>query len=58
MDEKKSSSKSMFYGCCPICKAVLIQAQNGLDGYIKCPKCDNYIHAIIRNNTVVVKLKT
>lgn len=26
-----------FYVCCPICKTVLIRAQKGLDGVIKCP---------------------
>ncbi len=57
MDDKILSVKSMFYGCCPICKTVLIQAQNGLDGYIRCTKCENYVHVIIRNNTVSAKLK-
>ncbi len=57
MDEKKNNLKSIYYGCCPICKAVLIQAQNGLDGYIRCSHCNNYVHLIIRNNTVSVKIK-
>ncbi len=57
MEDKKLGVKSMFYGCCPICKTVLIQAQNGLDGYIRCTKCENYVHVIIRNNTVSAKLK-
>ena len=47
-----------YYACCPKCKAVLIQAQNGLDGYIKCQKCDKYIHIIIRNDTVTTKTKS
>ena len=34
----------LYYACCPFCKTILVQAQNGMDGYIKCPKCDNYIH--------------
>lgn len=58
MDDKKLNAKTMYYACCPICKTVLAQAQNGLDGYIRCPKCDNYIHVIIRNNTVSARTKT
>lgn len=48
---------SYYYACCPYRKTVLVQAQNGLDGYIKCHKCDKYIHIIIRNDTVTTKNK-
>ena len=57
MDEQKTKMP-FFYAYCPHCKTVLIQAQNGLDGYIKCPKCDNYIHIIIRNGNVTTKTKS
>ena len=37
--EVKSNKSKLYYACCPYCKTVLVQAQNGMDGYIKCPKC-------------------
>ena len=52
------NDKMLYYACCPYCKTILVQAQNGMDGYIKCPKCDNYIHIIIRNDTVTTKTKS
>ena len=59
MEKEVESNKSkLYYACCPYCKTVLVQAQNGMDGYIKCPKCDNYIHIIIRNGTVTTKTKS
>ena len=58
MDENKTIKASYFYACCPYCKTVLVQAQNGMDGYIKCPKCNKYIHVIIRNDTVTIKTKS
>lgn len=56
--EIKEKAKNLYYACCPYCKTVLVQAQNGMDGYIKCPKCDKYIHIIIRNDTVTTKTKS
>ena len=58
MSEKENEFKSIYYACCPYCKTVLVQAQNGMDGYIKCPKCNKYIHVIIRNYTVTIKTKS
>lgn len=55
---EQETKMPFLYACCPHCKTVLIQAQNGLDGYIKCPKCDNYIHIIIRNGNVTTKTKS
>lgn len=51
------NKSNLFYACCPHCKTILVQAQNGMDGFIKCPNCDKYIHIIIRNGTVVTKTK-
>ncbi len=40
MEKEVESNKSkLYYACCPYYKTVLVQAQNGMDGYIKCPKC-------------------
>lgn len=59
MEKEIENNKSkLFYACCPFCNNTLAQAKNGMDGYIKCPKCDKYIHIIIRNGTVVTKTKT
>lgn len=57
-EECKGIIDGYYYACCPYCKNVLVQAQNGMNGYIKCPKCDNYIHIIIRNGTVNTKTKS
>lgn len=57
MDENKTIKASYFYACCPNCKAVLIQAQNGLDGYTKCAKCGEYVHIVIRHGLVTTRLK-
>ena len=57
-EENQKETVNLFYACCPFCKTVLVQAQNGMDGYIKCHKCDNYIHIIIRNDTVTTKTKS
>lgn len=46
-----------FYACCPCCKSTLIQAKNGLDGFIKCGQCGKYIHIVIVNNSVHTKQK-
>lgn len=40
----KEIKETYFYACCPYCNTTLIQAKNGMDSYIKCPKCDNYIY--------------
>ena len=56
--EIKNNKSKLYYACCPHCKTVLVQAQNGMDGYIKCQKCDKYIHIIIRNGTVTTKTKS
>ena len=55
MDEIKKEKVPYFYACCPNCKSVLIQAKNGLEGYTKCSKCGEYIHIVIRNDTVTQK---
>ena len=55
---EQETKMPFLYACCPHCKTVLIQAQNWLDGYIKCPKCDNYIHIIIRTGNVTTKTKS
>ncbi len=58
MNETSVSKLLYFYACCPKCKAVLIQAQNGLNGYTKCPKCGEYVHIVIRDGLVTTRLKT
>ena len=50
-NDKKNMITDSFYSCCPICKYPLVQAKNGMDGVIKCPKCANYIHIIIKDDT-------
>lgn len=57
MKETKTIKVPYFYACCPNCKAVLIQAQNGLEGYIKCPKCEKYIHVTINNGIISTNIK-
>ena len=56
--ERDHKTAQLYYACCPQGNTVLVQAQNGMDGYIKCQKCDKYIHIIIRNGTVTTKTKS
>ena len=51
-------NNAYYYADCPHCNNTLVQAKNGMEGYIKCSKCGKYIHIIIRNGTVVIKTKT
>lgn len=51
------SDTDLLYGCCPVCKQPLVQAKNGMDGVIKCPKCNTYIHIAIEDDTVRVRRK-
>ena len=46
-----------FYVCCPICKTVLIRAQKGLDGIIKCSQCGMFVHVVINGEKIVVDLE-
>ena len=57
MEETKTIKVPYYYACCPNCKAVLIQAQNGLEGYIKSPKCEKYIHVVINNGIISTNIK-
>ena len=57
MEDTKIIKVPYYYACCPNCKAVLLQAKNGLEGYIKCPKCEKYIHVVINNGTISTNIK-
>ncbi len=61
MEIKKSQylkkQKKGFYVCCPICKTVLIRAQKGLDGVIKCSQCGMFVHIVIGDERIVVDLE-
>ena len=58
MEIKKSQySKEQGKGfcvCCPICKTVLIRAQKGLDGVIKCSQCGMFVYIVIGDERIVV----
>ena len=54
-DKKNNMITDSYYSCCPICKYPLVQAKNGMDGVIKCPKCANYIHIVIKDDIVIAK---
>lgn len=58
MENDEIPNNAYYYADCPHCNNTLVQAKNGMDGYIKCSKCDKYIHIIIYNGTVVIKTKT
>ena len=58
MSEKENYLIYIYFACFHYCITVLVQAQIGMDGYIKCPKCNKYIHVIIRNDTVTIKTKS
>ncbi len=46
-----------YFGCCPVCNLTLVQAKDGMSGYIKCPRCANYIQIVIQDGTVITKKK-
>ena len=46
-----------FYVCCPICKTVLIQAQTGLDGVIKCSQCGTFVHIVIGDKRINIDIQ-
>ncbi len=54
-DKKNNTMTDSFFCCCPICRQPLVQAKNGMDGVIKCPKCTNYIHIVIKDDAVIIK---
>ena len=33
MNDLKAKEKPLYYASCPHCKTILVQAQNGMDGY-------------------------
>ena len=57
MDNKKQEKNNGYYACCPLCKTMLIQAHNGLNGLIKCSQCGAFIRVIIENNKVTTTQK-
>lgn len=61
MEIKKSQylkeQEKGFCVCCPICKTVLIRAQKGLDGVIKCSQCGIFVHILIGDERIVVDLE-
>ena len=54
---KEQKSDEYFYACCLICRTTLIQAKNGLDGFIRCPQCGNFISVKIEDDIVTIKRK-
>lgn len=56
-DKKKIADTDCYYGCCPICNLILVQAKDGMNGFIKCPRCANYIQIVIQDGTVITKKK-
>ena len=57
MEENKISPTNLFYACCPHCKNILIQAANGLNGFIRCNLCHNLIQISIQDDIVKTNIK-
>lgn len=55
--EEKHGDWEYFFACCPKCRTTLVQAQNGMNGFIRCPQCGTHIHVRIKDNAVTVKRK-
>lgn len=55
--EEKQGDWEYFFACCPKCRTTLVQSQNGMNGFMRCPQCGTHIHVIIKGNTVIVKRK-
>lgn len=56
-DKKKFAESDCYFGCCPVCNLTLVQAKDGMNGFIKCPRCANYIQIVIQDGTVIIKKK-
>ncbi|MDE6867637.1 MAG: hypothetical protein K2J83_00630 [Clostridia bacterium] len=56
-EKHKSIIDGFFYACCLYCKTTLTQAKNGTEALIKCPLCGEYIHIVIKNDTVLTRRK-
>lgn len=56
-EKHKAILDGYYYACCPFCKTTLTQGANGTDCHIKCPLCGEYIHVVIRDNTVITRKK-
>lgn len=54
-DKNKYAEADCYFGCCPVCNLTLVQAKDGMNGYIKCPRCANYIQIVIQDGTVTTK---
>lgn len=57
MEDSKNTPINLYYACCPICKTILIQAANGLNGFVLCKDCRNYVHITIQNGIVRTRVK-
>lgn len=56
-EEHRGVIEGYYYACCPYCRITLTQGKNGTDTFIKCPQCGRYIHVIIKDDSVLTKLK-
>lgn len=56
-DKIKSIKDGYFYACCPYCKTTLTQGKNGTDTYSRCPTCNEYIHIVIKDDSVLTQRK-
>lgn len=56
-EEKKNEEWDWMFACCPKCRTTLVQAQNGMNGFVRCPQCGVYIHIILKNGTVFMERK-
>ncbi|MDE6471667.1 MAG: hypothetical protein K2L52_01435 [Clostridia bacterium] len=56
-EEHRGVIEGYYYAYCPYCRMTLTQGKNGTDTFIKCPQCGRYIHVIIKDDTVLTKLK-
>lgn len=56
-DGKEDDGWGYLFACCPKCRTTLVQAKNGMNGFIRCPQCGTHIHVIIKNGIVMIKRK-
>jgi len=55
--DNKNDDWDWMFACCPKCRTTLVQAENGLNGFIRCPQCGVHVHIVLKNSTVFMERK-
>ncbi len=57
-EKAQTKTEEYWYACCPYCRNTLTQGKNGTDIIIKCTQCGQYLHVVIRDDSVMTERKS